>query len=44
MWLQADSSLIFEAKNMIVSQFIRSARVSRDYNIEVNFNVSFDEL
>ena len=29
---------------MIVSQFIKAVRVGRDYNIEVDFNVSFDEF
>ena len=29
---------------MIVSQFIKAVRVGRDYNIEVDFNVSFEEL
>ena len=34
----------FAAKKMIVSQFIKAVRVGRDYNIEVDFNVSFDEF
>ena len=29
---------------MIVPQFIKAVRVSRNYNIEVDFNVSFDEF
>ena len=34
----------FEAKKVIVSQFIRFVRVGRGFNNEVDFNVSFDEL
>ena len=29
---------------MIVAQFIKAVRVGRDYEIEVDFNVSFEEL
>lgn len=29
---------------MIVSKFIKTVRVGRDYNIEVDFNVSFYEF
>ncbi len=36
--------IVSSAKKMIVSQFIKSVRVGRDYNIEVDFNVSFDEF
>ena len=34
----------FDARKMIVSQFIKAVHIGRDYNIEVDFNVSFDEL
>lgn len=34
----------FEAKKMIVSQFVKTVRVGRDYNIEVEFNVSFEDF
>ena len=34
----------FEAKKMIVSQFVKAVRVGRDYNIEVEFNVSFEDF
>ena len=43
-WADLYDKSSFEAKKMIVSQFIRSVRVGRDYNIEVDFNVSFDEF
>lgn len=43
-WADLYDKSSFEAKKMIVSQFIRSVRVGRDYNIEVDFNVSFEEL
>jgi len=43
-WADLYDKSTFEAKKMIVSQFIRSVRVGRDYDIEVDFNVSFDEL
>lgn len=29
---------------MIISQFIKAVRVGKDYDIEVDFNVSFEEL
>ena len=29
---------------MFIAQFIKSVRVSRDYSIEIEFNVSFDEF
>lgn len=43
-WADLYDKSSFEAKNMIVSQFIRSVHVGRGFNIEVDFNVSFDEL
>lgn len=43
-WADLYEKSTFEAKKMIVSQFIRSVHVGRDYNIEVDFNVSFDEF
>ena len=29
---------------MIVAQFVKAVRVSRDYNIEIDFNVSSEEF
>ena len=43
-WADLYDKSSFAAKKMIVSQFIKSVRIGRDYNIEVNFNVSFDEF
>jgi len=43
-WADLYDKSSFEAKKMIVSQFIQSVRVGRGFNIEVDFNVSFDEL
>lgn len=43
-WADLYDKSTFEAKKMIISQFIRSVRVGRDYSIEVDFNVSFDEF
>lgn len=34
----------FEAKKMIVAQFVKSVSVKRDYEIDITFNVSFDEF
>lgn len=34
----------FEAKKMIIAQFVKAVRVKRDYEIEVEFNVAFDEF
>ena len=39
-----DDNCSFAAKKMIVSQFIKSVYVYRDYSLEVEFNVSFDEF
>ena len=43
-WADLYDKSSFAAKKMIVSQFIKAVRVGRDYNIEVDFNVSFDEF
>lgn len=43
-WADLYDKSSFEAKKMIVSQFIQAVRVGRDNNIEVDFNVSFDEF
>ena len=34
----------FASKKMFVSQFVKSVRVYRDYDLEIEFNVSFDEF
>ncbi|MCI1955529.1 MAG: recombinase family protein [Oscillospiraceae bacterium] len=43
-WADLYDKSSFAAKKMIVSQFIKAVRVGKDYNIEVDFNVSFDEF
>lgn len=43
-WADLYDKSSFEAKKMIVSQFIKAVRIDRDYNIEVDFNVSFEEF
>ena len=43
-WADLYDKSSLEAKKMIVAQFIKAVRVGRDYNIEVDFNVSFEEL
>jgi hypothetical protein len=43
-WADLYDKSSFAAMKMIVSQFIKAVRVGRDYNIEVDFNVSFDEF
>ncbi len=43
-WADLYDKSSFEAKKMIVSQFIKAVRVGRDNNIEVDFNVSFEEF
>lgn len=43
-WADLFDICSFEAKKMIVAQFVKAVRVSRDYNIEIDFNVSFEEF
>ena len=43
-WADVYDTCSFETKKMFISQFIRAVRVFRDYNIEIDFNVSFDEF
>ena len=37
-------SASFEAKKMIAAQFVKAVHVKRDYEIDVEFNVAFDEF
>ena len=41
-WADLYNNCNFAAKKMIVSQFIKSVHVYRDYTLEVEFNVSFE--
>jgi hypothetical protein len=43
-WADLYGKISFVAKKMIVSQFIKSILVGRNYNIEEDFNVTFDEF
>jgi hypothetical protein len=43
-WADLYDKSTFEAKKMIAAQFIKAVRVGRDYNIEIDFNVSFEEF
>lgn len=43
-WADIYDSCSFETKKMFLAQFIKAVRVFRDYNIEIEFNVSFDEF
>ena len=43
-WADLYDNCSFAAKKMIVSQFIKSVRVYRDYTLEVEFNVSFEQF
>ncbi len=43
-WADLYDQSTFEAKKMIAAQLIKSVHVGRDYNIEVVFNVSFEEF
>ena len=43
-WADLYDKSSFEAKKMIVSQFIQAVRIGQDYNIEIDFNVSFEEF
>lgn len=43
-WGDLYDQCTFAAKKMIVSQFIKSVYVYRDYRLEVEFNVSFEDF
>ena len=43
-WADLYDKSTFEAKKMIAAQFIKAVRVGRDYNIEIDFNISFEEF
>lgn len=43
-WADLYDKSSFSAKKMIVAQLIKSVRVGRDYNIDIEFNVSFEEF
>lgn len=43
-WADLYDNCTFAAKKMIVSQFIKAVYVYRDYMLEIEFNVSFDQF
>lgn len=43
-WADLYRTCTFEAKKMIVSQFIKSIYVYSDYRLEIEFNVSFEDF
>lgn len=43
-WADMYDNCTFEAKKMIVAQFVKSVFVRRDYEIDITFNVSFSEF
>ena len=43
-WADVYDRCSFETKKMFVSKFIKAVRVFRDYRLEIDFNVSFEEF
>lgn len=43
-WADMYENCTFEAKKMIVAQFIKGVYVYRDYELEIEFNVSFEDF
>lgn len=43
-WAELYDNCTFEAKKMIVAQFVKAVHVKRDYEIDIEFNVSFEEF
>ena len=43
-WAEMYDNCTFEAKKMMVAQFVKAVRVRRDYEIDIEFNVSFEEF
>lgn len=43
-WAEMYDNCTFEAKKMIVAQFVKAIHVKRDYEIDIEFNVSFKEF
>lgn len=43
-WAEMYDNCTFEAKKMIVAKFVKAVRVRRDYEIDIEFNVSFEEF
>lgn len=43
-WADLYDTCTFAAQKMIVSQFIKSVYVYRDYTLEIEFHVSFEDF
>jgi len=43
-WAEMYEHCSFEAKKMIVSQFVKAIHVRRDYELDIEFQVSFEEF
>ncbi len=43
-WAEMYDNCTFEAKKRIVAQFVKAVHVRRDYEIDIEFNVSFEEF
>lgn len=43
-WADLYDTCTFYEKKMIISQFIKSVYVYRDYTLEIEFNVSFEDF
>lgn len=43
-WAEMYDNCTFEAKKMIVAQFVKEVHVRRDYEIDIEFNMSFEEF
>lgn len=43
-WAELYDNYTFEAKKMIVAQFVKAVHVKRGYKLDIEFNVSFDEF
>ena len=43
-WADVYDSCSFEAKKMFIAYFVKSIHVHRDYELDIQFNVSFDEF
>lgn len=43
-WAGLYDNCSFEAKKMIVAQFVKAVHVKRGYEVDIEFNVSFEEF
>ncbi len=43
-WAELYDNCTFEAKKMIAAQFVKAVHVKRDYELDIEFNVSFEEF